>query len=101
METKIIIPLRDNDGSDNAPVLDRAIRALCGQFGGATVYGAKGYWLNDEGRLFVDDVAVIVSSATDADTARRYIDLGARYIASHAVRHMADASRRFIEVVLE
>jgi len=39
--------------------------------------------------------------ATDADTARRYIDLGARYIASHAVRHMADASRRFIKVVLE
>lgn len=69
METKIIIPLRDNDGSDNAPILDRAIRALCGQFGGATVYAAKGYWLNDEGRLFVDDVAVIVSSATDADTA--------------------------------
>ena len=37
--------------------------------------------------------------AADADTARRYIDLGARYIASHAIQFMTKASRQFIEEV--
>lgn len=35
----------------------------------------------------------------DAGTAKRYIDLGARYIASHAVRFMANASRQFLTEV--
>jgi 4-hydroxy-2-oxoheptanedioate aldolase len=34
--------------------------------------------------------------AADAATARRYIELGARYIASHGVRFMANGSRQFI-----
>jgi 2-keto-3-deoxy-L-rhamnonate aldolase RhmA len=34
--------------------------------------------------------------AADAATARHYIDLGARYIATHSVRLMANASRQFI-----
>jgi 4-hydroxy-2-oxoheptanedioate aldolase len=33
--------------------------------------------------------------ASDLITARRYIDLGARYIATHAIRFMANESRRF------
>jgi 4-hydroxy-2-oxoheptanedioate aldolase len=37
--------------------------------------------------------------AADADTARRYVDLGARYIASHAIQFMTKASRQFIEEV--
>jgi 4-hydroxy-2-oxoheptanedioate aldolase len=37
--------------------------------------------------------------AADAGTARRYIDLGARYIACHGVRFMANASRQFIAEV--
>ena len=37
--------------------------------------------------------------AVDVETAKRYIDLGARYIASHAIRFMATGSRRFIEEV--
>jgi 2-keto-3-deoxy-L-rhamnonate aldolase RhmA len=37
--------------------------------------------------------------AADADAARRYIDLGARYIASHAIQFMTKASRQFIQEV--
>lgn len=35
----------------------------------------------------------------DTDIARRYIDLGVRYLATHATKLMADSSRRFIEEV--
>jgi 4-hydroxy-2-oxoheptanedioate aldolase len=35
--------------------------------------------------------------AADVEEAKRYIDLGARYIASHAVRFMTNGSRHFIE----
>ena len=34
--------------------------------------------------------------ATESDVARRYIELGARYVATHAVRFMAEGSRRFM-----
>ena len=35
--------------------------------------------------------------AADVETARRYTELGARYIASHAISFMASASRQFLE----
>lgn len=35
--------------------------------------------------------------AADVETARRYTELGARYIASHAIGFMAGASRQFLE----
>lgn len=37
--------------------------------------------------------------AADTQTAQRYIDLGVRYLATHAVAHMARGSRQFIEDV--
>jgi 4-hydroxy-2-oxoheptanedioate aldolase len=37
--------------------------------------------------------------AADAVAARRYVELGVRYIASHGVRFMANASRQFISEV--
>jgi len=37
--------------------------------------------------------------AADSATARRYVELGARYIASHAIRFMANASRQFVTEV--
>jgi 4-hydroxy-2-oxoheptanedioate aldolase len=37
--------------------------------------------------------------AVDVESAKRYTDLGARYIASHAIRFMANGSRQFIEEV--
>lgn len=37
--------------------------------------------------------------ATDSAQARRYVELGARYIASHAIRFMANGSRLFINEV--
>jgi hypothetical protein len=82
METKIIIPVHDNDGSDNADVLDRTIRRMCTLFGGATVYQARGFWLNDEGRLFIDDVNVVVSAATKVDEAREALRALARDVLS-------------------
>jgi 4-hydroxy-2-oxoheptanedioate aldolase len=37
--------------------------------------------------------------AADPQTARRYIDLGVRYLATHAIKHMVDGSKKFIEEV--
>jgi len=37
--------------------------------------------------------------AVEADAAKRYLDLGARYLATHVVRFMADGSRKFLEEV--
>ena len=39
------------------------------------------------------------SMAADAAAARRYVELGARYIGCHGVRFMANASRQFISEV--
>jgi len=36
---------------------------------------------------------------TDVQTARQYIDLGVRYLATHAIKQMVDGSKRFIEEV--
>jgi hypothetical protein len=37
--------------------------------------------------------------AADAQAARRYTELGVRYLATHAIAHMAKGSRQFIEDV--
>lgn len=60
----IIIPMKDNDGSDNSPIIERTIRTLCETHGGATAWEAKGFWVNNSGRLFKDDVMVIQSAMT-------------------------------------
>ena len=78
METKIIIPLRDNDGADNAPVIERAVGTFCAAFGGATAWDATGYWVNPEGKLYAEPVRVIVSAATDAAKAKNALSSLAR-----------------------
>lgn len=70
METKIIIPLRDNNGADNAPVIERAVRTFCAAFGGATAWNADGFWINPEGRLYAEPVRVIVAAAKDSAKAK-------------------------------
>jgi len=57
-------------------------------------------------RLVEDSIVKIVAAgkvagciAADATTARRYVELGACYIATHAIRFMANASRQFITEV--
>ena len=37
--------------------------------------------------------------AVDVQTAKRYTDLGVQYLASHAIRLMANGPRQFIEEV--
>ncbi len=61
-KVEIIIPKLDNDGSDNSDLIEETIRGLCELYGGATAYEAKGYWLNEGGRLFVDQNVVIISA---------------------------------------
>lgn len=75
MKMELIIPTHDNDGSDNARVIESAITSFCGLFGGATVYDASGYWTNDAGRLFEDQVKVIVSAAPNGGEATAEDDL--------------------------
>lgn len=61
-KVELIIPNYDNDGSDNSELIKEAIKGLCQSFGGATVYQAKGFWVNDKGHLFEDAVSVIISA---------------------------------------
>lgn len=69
MEVKLIIPALDNDGSDNSTIIEKNIVELCKLYGGATVYSADGFWINEAGRLFKDEVKVLVSAATDKTAA--------------------------------
>ena len=61
---QIIIPKTDNDGSDNSDVIERTITDLCSLYGGATVWDANGFWTNEAGRLYKDEVSVIQSAMT-------------------------------------
>lgn len=63
-EAKLIIPSKDNAGNDLSEIVERNIVAMCKLYGGATAYEARGYWVNDAGRLFADPVVVICSQAT-------------------------------------
>ena len=66
--TTIIIPHKDNDGSDNAVTISATVSEMVDQFGGATSWDAQGHWKNLEGRLYVDDVKIIQSAtAAPAD----------------------------------
>ena len=70
MKVELIIPRKDNDGSDNAAVIRAAITRFCETFGGATVLDGAGYWLDAEGTLYEDQIALIMSAATEATAAR-------------------------------
>ena len=50
MKVEMIIPNMDNDGSDNAAVIERTVREMCAMFGGVTTYEANGFWVSDTGR---------------------------------------------------
>jgi 4-hydroxy-2-oxoheptanedioate aldolase len=50
-------------------------------------------------KRIVSAVKIAGCIAADGQTARRYIDLGVLYLATHAIKLMADGSRRFIEEV--
>ncbi len=65
MKVEVIVPNYDNDGANNAAVVEMTIRQVCAQFGGATVFQAKGYWVNDNGHLYEDQVSVVVSAAIE------------------------------------
>jgi antirestriction protein ArdC len=93
LETKIIIPLRDNDGADNGPIIERAVIAFCAAFGGATAWDAHGYWVNPEGKLYAEPVRVIVSAAADAAKAKRELQALAR-----AVLDLTDQEAVFVSV---
>jgi len=78
----IIIPVKDNDGSDNSSIIERTIRTLCETHGGATAWEAKGFWVNQKGRLFKDDVMVIQSAMTKQEGNREALRELARGILS-------------------
>jgi hypothetical protein len=67
MRVELTFPNRDNDGSDNSAKVMQAIQAVCSLYGGATVYRANGYWISPKGKLFTDDVSVVISYATRHD----------------------------------
>lgn len=67
---QIIIPKRDNDGSDNSYVVERTIRAFCRSHGGCTVVEGKGFWVSPEGKLFEDAVVIVMAAMTRDETSR-------------------------------
>jgi len=67
MKIEMIIPNNDNDGSDNTQVIESAVKEMCALYGGVTAYQAQGYWANAMGRLYKDDVTVLVSAALESD----------------------------------
>ncbi len=75
MKVEMIIPNQDNDGSDNAELIETCITRFCENYGGATVYQANGFWINEEGRLFKDDVSVIIAAAIEGKKAEEVRDL--------------------------
>lgn len=66
----IIVPKYDNDGSDNSSIVEKTIREMCILNGGATVYEARGYWIGENDRLYIDEVYVIVSAKIISDEKR-------------------------------
>ena len=64
MNVEMIIPTLDNDESDNTLTIESAIQSMCAMYGRATVFDARGYWSNEAGRLYKDDV-VVIRSASD------------------------------------
>ena len=65
MKVELIIPNNDNDGSDNSATIESTIKQLCGMYGGCTAYSANGFWVNNEGRLFKDEVTVLIAAALE------------------------------------
>jgi 2-keto-3-deoxy-L-rhamnonate aldolase RhmA len=55
--------------------------------------------VNDSIRRITAAGKVAGCISIESDGAQRYVELGARYIATHAVRHMAAGSRRFMSEV--
>lgn len=67
MKAELIIPNYDNDGSDNAALIKSSITNMCGLFGGATATQGVGYWVSDAGKLYEDEVTVIVAASLNGD----------------------------------
>ena len=92
MKVEMIIPNQDNDGTDNALVIESTISQLCSMYGGCTAYAANGYWVNNAGRLFKDEVTVLVSAALENSKADEL-----RAIARKALKH-TDQEAIFISI---
>ena len=52
MIAKIIIPTHDNDGRSLESEIESTIKSMCSEFGGATVFDARGCWVNNDGKLY-------------------------------------------------
>ncbi len=75
MKAELIIPNLDNDGTDNAEIIKSSIYNMCSLFGGATASQGKGYWINETGKLYEDDVTVIVSASLGGDKSKELREL--------------------------
>lgn len=80
MQVELIIPVLDNDGSDNSAIIKAQTIALVKLYGGATTYDAKGAWVCSEGVLYEDDVKVLVSATTDKANAKEQMRKLAREV---------------------
>ena len=69
-EAMIICPMADNTGRLRPNVYRGARDAMITAFNGCTVRYAEGYWRNDDGKLFMENVAELMAVCDDSATSR-------------------------------
>ena len=70
-EACIILPIADNEGNGLDNVHSELKRDLCAWFGGCTVTKGDGAWLNSQGKLYQEPVA-IYTVAMEPSEANRF-----------------------------
>jgi hypothetical protein len=65
MRLTIVIPTKDKDGCELGQirniVMDTVLLSVSAEFGGFTAYSATGGWIDDSGKLVIEQVTVIES----------------------------------------
>ena len=80
IEHIIHLPLEDNDGLRLDTINDRAIEAVCAQFGGCSVQEVRGIWFDDEGKRYDETcLRVIAAGEANADNANAIRRIAMQY----------------------
>lgn len=64
-KVEIIIPNQNNSGESLEAVITGIKTNMCQLFGGFTAFDAQGGWVSDEGKLYQEQVTVLVSAVAD------------------------------------
>lgn len=68
-EGLITVPKFDNDGKSLDFLVERTMKLLAKQFGGATAIDAKGFWFGPDGTPYSEPVTQIITAYDPSDVA--------------------------------